>query len=446
MKVFKAYDVRGIYPDQLNEALAQRIGYHFAKLIGKGPIVIGRDMRPSSVPLAEALMTGINDAGIDVVDIGLVTTPMVYFATGRFGAAGGVVITASHNPAQYNGLKFCREEAIPVGSTTGLWDVRDAVVDGVAMPVAEVRGGRETREIVDAFGEFLREQAAGLVPMKIAIDTGNGTVGPFVERLIGQLPLEIVPLFFEPDGTFPNHEANPLNLDTLRDLQATVIEQGCALGIAFDGDGDRSALVDENGKPVAGDAMTALLAMRALSEGPGTVLYDLRSSRCVREEIEKAGGTAVETRVGHAFIKASMREHDALFAGELSGHYYFRENYNAESAFLAALRVMLTMGETGKTLSELVAHVERYPRTGEINFEVEDKDGTIERISGAFADATEQYRLDGITVRYPTWWANVRKSNTEPLLRLNLEADDIAGLTAAKARMIEVIGVGSSSH
>lgn len=442
MSVFKAYDVRGIYPDEIDEALVRRIGYHFAKLIGGGPIVVGRDMRPSSVPLAASLTEGIHAAGADVIDVGMVTTPMVYYATGTLGAAGGVVVTASHNPSQYNGLKFCREEAIPVGSTSGLGEVEAAIARDEPLEPAGRTGQFERYDVVPAFAGFLEREAAGLTPLKVAVDTGNGTVGPFVDALLGSLPLKIVPLFFEPDGAFPNHEANPLKHENLRDLQRAVLEHGCALGIAFDGDGDRSALVDEQGRPVPGDIMTALIARRALARTRGkggTILYDLRSSRVVREEVEKLGGKAIETRVGHAFIKAAMREHDALFAGELSGHYYFHENFNAESSFLAAIRVMQTVCETRRPLSSLVDELTRYPCTGEINFEVADKDAAIERIAGTFADA-EIHRLDGITVRYPSWWANVRKSNTEPLLRLNLEADDAEVLEEARAKLTAAIG------
>ncbi|MHC4390448.1 MAG: phosphomannomutase/phosphoglucomutase [Planctomycetota bacterium] len=441
MSVFKAYDIRGTYPDQLNEQLFRKIGYHLGRYLGSGSVVVGHDMRPSSPSLASELTEGLRDAGIDVVSLGRVTTPMVYFATGRLNAQGGAVITASHNPAGYNGLKLCREQAIPIGSTSGLDLLQRAVeADEPIEPVAE-RGGLTSHDIVSEFGEFLREQAGELKPFKIAIDTGNGTVGPFVEELLKGLPLSIVPLYFEPDGTFPNHEANPLKLENLVDLQAAVLREGCDLGIAFDGDGDRAALVDERGEPVRGDSMTALLARQALAAngGQGTVLYDLRSSGAVREEILKAGGNPIETRVGHAFIKAAMREHDALFAGELSGHYYFRETLNAESSFLAALRILKEMSATGRPLSELVGEVDRYPRTGEVNFHVEDKDGAIARLAETFGDA-EITRLDGITLRYESWWANVRKSNTEPVLRLNLEANDEPMLATARARVIEAIG------
>jgi phosphomannomutase len=440
MSVFKAYDIRGLYPSQLNEKLARAVGYHFARLLtAEGPVVVGRDMRSSSPLLAEATMDGIMTAGRDVIDLGMATTPMVYFATARRDAAGGIAITASHNPAGWNGMKFCREEAIPVGSASGLGDVQALVEAEAPIEEAGERGARANDDIVAEMAAFIAEVAGELPPVKVAIDTGNGTAGPFVDRMAAGLPLDIVPLFFEPDGTFPNHEANPLKLENLRDLQAAVKEHGCALGLAFDGDGDRVALVDDEGKPVGGDALTALVARQELAAGPQTILYDLRSSRCVREEVERLGGRAIETRVGHAFIKAAMREHDAAFAGELSGHFYFRAVSFAESPWLAVVRVLQLMAAEGKPLSALHAEVERYPRTGELNFHVDDKDGAIERLAERFGDAA-QSRLDGITLRYASWWCNVRKSNTEPLLRLNLEADDEATLAEAKARVVDAIG------
>jgi len=440
MGIFKAYDVRGLYPQEIGEDVVRRIGYAFARFLGARTIVVGRDMRPSSEPLSRALAEGINLAGADVIDIGMCTTPMCYFGAGSLEASGGVMVTASHNPAGWNGLKFCREQAIPVGSTTGLGDVQREVESGRPLEAAKRLGTRTTRDVVGAYAGFLKANTGKVARMKVAIDTGNGAVGPFVERCLGGLGLDIVPLFFEPDGTFPNHEANPLKHENLEALIHAVREQGCALGIAFDGDGDRCAFVDEAGLPVAGDMVTALLARRVLAKEKGAVLYDLRSSRAVKEEIERAGGTAVEERVGHAFIKATMRARAGLLAGELSGHFYFRENYNAESAMLAVIRMLEIVTESGKPLSKLVSEVDRYPRTGEINFKIEDKDGALARLENTFAGA-EVARLDGLTLRFPDWWCNVRKSNTEPLLRLNLEADDKATMAAKLAEVIATIGV-----
>ncbi len=448
MGIFKAYDVRGVYPDEIGEDTVRRIGNAFADFLKAKTIVVGRDMRPSSVLLSKALIEGITATGADVVDLGMCTTPMCYFGAGKLEASGGVMVTASHNPAQYNGLKFCRERAIPVGSTSGLAEV-EKVVKAAG---AEVRGARpgpvRPHEILGEYVAWLRAQAGRIAPMKVAIDTGNGTVGPFVEPCLGGLGLEIVPLFFEPDGTFPNHEANPIKHENLLALIDAVKRERCAVGIAFDGDGDRCAFVDEKGGAVSGDMVTALLARRVLEVAAATgggggrpvVIYDLRSSRAVKEEIERLGGTAVEERVGHAFIKATMRAREGLFAGELSGHFYFRENYNAESAMLAVVRMLEILTETGRPLSALVAEVDRYPRTGEVNFKIEDKDGAISRLTAAFGDA-EKSTLDGVTLRYPDWWVNVRKSNTEPLLRMNLEAADQRRLEEARARVIAAIGV-----
>jgi phosphomannomutase len=440
MGIFKAYDVRGLYPQEIDEAVVRRIGHAFARHLGARSIVVGRDMRASSAPLADALAEGITAAGADVVDLGLCTTPMCYHATGALEASGGAMVTASHNPAGWNGLKLCRERAIPVGSASGLAEVQRAVDSGAPLECAARAGTRRAHDIAPTYAAFLRAQAGRIAPMRVAIDTGNGAVGPFVERCLGGLGLEIVPLFFEPDGTFPNHEANPLKVENLDALCRAVRERRCALGIAFDGDGDRCAFVDERGVPVSGDMVTALLARRVLAREKGVVVYDLRSSRAVREEIERHGGTAVEERVGHAFIKATMRARGGLFAGEVSGHFYFRENWNAESAFLAAIRVLEAVTESGRPLSALVAEVDRYPRTGEVNFRIDDKDGALERLERTFAGA-EVGRLDGLTIRLPAWWCNVRKSNTEPLLRLNLEARDAAALVEARAKVVATIGV-----
>ncbi|GIW72144.1 MAG: phosphomannomutase/phosphoglucomutase [Planctomycetota bacterium] len=445
--VFKAYDVRGLYPQQIDERLVRRIANRFAGLLGQGPVVLGRDMRTSSPLLLEAAAEGLLAAGRDVIDLGMVSTPVTYFATARRAAAGGIMVTASHNPAGYNGLKFCREQAIPVGYDTGLARIERALAEGAPELEGPARGTRTLEDIVPEVAAFLRAEAAPLIerrrgepPYRIAIDTGNGVVGPLVARLTAGWPIEVVPLYFEPDGTFPHHEANPLKVENLRDLMAAVREHRCALGLAFDGDGDRVALVDERGAPVAGDVLTALIARAVLRRtGPATVLYDLRSSRVVREEVQRLGGRAIETRVGHAFIKEAMREHGAVFAGELSGHYYFREASCAEEPWLAVLRVLEELAGSGRPLSALVAELERYPRTGELNFAVEDKQAALARLAESFADA-ELSRLDGLTIRYPTWWANVRPSNTEPLLRLNLEADDAETLAQARERLLAAIG------
>lgn len=458
-EVFKAYDVRGLYPSQLNEALVRSIGYHYgvwldaraagsdAKLCAhiKHCVVVGRDVRPSSPMLAEALIDGLLSAGFDVFDIGLATTPMVYFACGSRDVAGGIMVTASHNPAGYNGLKFCAEEARPVSSTTGLADIARAVVADLPWAEGE-RGERHNVDILDDYASFVATFAPPAGPkLTIAVDTANGTVGPFVERLLAPLGAEVIGLFLEPDGSFPNHEANPLKLENLVDVREAVVGHNCDFGLAFDGDGDRVAFVDDRGEPVAGDVLTALVAKYLLRTEAATVLYDLRSSRCVREEVNSAGGKAIETRVGHSFIKASMREHNAVFAGELSGHYYFRECFFAESPELTVMAVASALRAAGEPLSTMVEAIDRYPRTGEVNFKVGDADEAIARVAAAFADGEQRF-TDGITITYPRWWCNIRKSNTEPLLRLNLEADDEPALVAARRRVEQVIASDGPSE
>ncbi len=447
MGIFKAYDVRGLYPSELDEEKARVIGNAFATFLGAASrnVVIGRDMRPSSVPLAEAVTEGVRDAGANVTDAGMVTTPMLYFGVGKLEAGGGIMVTASHNPAQWNGMKLCREEAVPVGSASGLAEDEAALARGDyqrAEAAGRPRGGSVRRDVLGGYADMVRRAVdpASVKPMKLAIDAGNGMVGPFILIILEPYPLRLVPLYLEPDGTFPNHEANPLKEENLRDLVAAVRGEGCDLGVAFDGDGDRCRFVDEKGVPVAGDLTTALIARDVLAREKGPVVYDLRSSWAVREEIERAGGAAIEERVGHAFIKRTMRERGALFAGEVSGHFYFRENYRTESAVLALVKMLRILAETGKPLSALVAEVDRYPRTGEVNFHVEDKDAAIARLESVFADAPRRSHLDGITIAYDDWWFNVRKSNTEPLLRLNLEARTPARLEQARARVVETIG------
>jgi len=447
MSIFKAYDIRGVYPAEIGEDIVRRIGNGFAAFLRPAPgrpIVVGRDMRTSSVPLGEALMEGIRDCGVDVVDIGLATTPLLYHATGSFGAAGGIMVTASHNPARYNGLKLCREDAIPVGSASGLGEVEAAVNRGDYERV-ERRGGVVTKSALESYGEMIARSAAAVRPLKVGLDAGNGAVGPFLARLLKPFPISVVPLYLEPDGAFPNHEANPLEVANLRDLIEVVRREGCDLGCAFDGDGDRAAFVDEKGGVISGDMTTALIARSILQKEKGPVVYDLRSSRAVREEIERWGGVPIVERVGHAFMKATMRRTGALFAGEVSGHFYFRDNFCTESAVLALARMLAIVTAADRPLSAIVAEVDRYPRTGEVNFHVEDKDGAIARLARVFGDGRIS-RLDGITVEYDDWWFNVRKSNTEPLLRLNLEASTRDGLERARARVVEAIGAPPAGH
>lgn len=436
---FKAYDVRGVVPDQLDEALAERIGRATATFLDAGRMVVGRDMRDSGVGLSAALIRGITSTGCDVIDIGVVSSPIQYFAVGHLEADGGVMVTASHNPAEYNGFKISGESVVPIGGDSGLVDI-EAMVRG-DLPEASGEGDVEQLDVKDDY----REKLVGMIEMgerrlKVAVDCGNGMGGIEVDQVLRHLPIDIVGLYLEPDGTFPNHEANPLQASNMRDLQAAVLREGCDLGIAFDGDADRACFCDEKGQIIGNDLITALLAHELVPQEPGcAVLYDLRSSRVVPETIRALGGMPVRERVGHAFMKATLRRHMGPYGGELSGHFYFRDLWFTDSAAYAAGLVLSLLSRGDRLLSEVVAPLRRYPTTGEVNFHVDDKDGLIETIAREFADA-RQDRLDGITIEYSDWWCNVRKSNTEPVLRLVLEADDEEVFATAKARVMAILG------
>ncbi len=426
--IFKAYDIRGTYPDQVDEEIAFKVGYHYRDLLDDedmargATVVVSRDMRSHSVPLAEALERGLRARGLSVIDIGVCDTPQNYFATGFLGASGGIQVTASHNPAVYNGFKMSRRDAIPVSYETGISKL-EGLVTGSAVsldlpPVAEA----SHRELFDEYSEHVMRALECNAPrLKLAADAANG-MGTLYLPILERMNVELVPLYFELDGTFPNHEANPLKGENLVDLQRVVREHSCDLGVAFDGDADRAIVIDEKGTAVSADMVTGLLAPRFLrTEAGAAIVYDLRSSWATKEAIEAAGGRAVRERVGHSFMKATMRRHDSPFGGELAGHFYFRSNYTADSSIMTVAMVLDTMRETGRPLSELIAPLKRYSATGEINFHVEDKQGMIRHLAAEFADGAIDY-LDGITVQYSDWWFNVRPSNTEPLLRLVLEA------------------------
>jgi phosphomannomutase len=438
MTLFKAYDIRGVVPDQLNEDIARRIGYFLVRHLGASSLVIGRDVRATSPAMSAAAAEGASRAGAAVSLIGDCTTPMVYFATGSLGLDAGLMTTASHNPPQYNGFKACGVDATPISLATGLADVRDRVFSDEEM--TEIPGGSiQDVDIRDAYRQHILGAIGEVPAMHIVVDCANGAVGPIFDEIFSDSPLTVHRLFFEPDGTFPNHEPNPLEDKNIEDLSLAVRETGAQLGVAFDGDGDRCCLVDENGDRISNDVATALMAREILETHPGaTIVYDLRSSRVVPEEVEKYGGTAVRERVGHSFIKKTMRDHHAPFGGELSGHYYFKEHYYCDSALFAFVRFLRSFSSAGVPASELLAPLRRYPSTGEVNFEVEDKDGAIEQLAQRYADG-DQDRLDGITIRYPEWWLNVRKSNTEPLLRLNLEADSSALMNAKLEEVSELL-------
>lgn len=423
-KIFKSYDIRGVYPNELDEAKAERIGAATAKFLQAKVIAVGRDTRASSPSLFAALAKGITDAGADVIDLGLATTPMVYYAGYALDVDGCISLTASHNPPEYNGLKICSKGPVPMGLGSGLEKIRD-LAESTEDLHASTPGKVERHDITREFHRFIASFAEfGDRTFSIAIDTANamGILDlPLFRSLEPSVTITEV-LYGDFDPTFPNHEANPLKHETLAELQASVRKHGADLGIAFDGDGDRIGFVDEKGEILPMDLVTALLARSVLDRHPGAVvLADLRSSRAVAEEIEKAGGIAHECRVGHAHIKRQMRDEHARLAGELSGHYYFGEGYYAEMGSLPAIFLMNTMAKTGKPLSELWRSLLRYHHSGELNFSVPDPAKTLKRIAAHFPDG-EVTEIDGIKIAYPDWWFSVRASNTEPLVRLNLEA------------------------
>lgn len=423
--IFKAYDVRGKVGSELTPEVSEKIGQAYGQwLPNEGAVAVGRDMRPDSKELADALVEGLRAQGRDVWDIGEVTSDMIYFAVGNNNLAGGVMITASHNPGEYNGIKFCREEAKPVGEDTGLYEVRDLALKN-SFSQAAITGELVEKDIVEDWVQHVLAfvDTDKLKPLKISVDAGNGMAGKIFPELEPYVPFEVEELYFELDGTFPNHIANPLVPENLVDVQKAMKAQHSDAGVAFDGDGDRAVLLDEKGEPLSGTVLTALLAEYFLNIQPGaTILCNAICGRAATEAIEKAGGKAVRTRVGHSFIKSAMRTHNALFAGEHSGHYYFKDNYMADSGLIAAVIGLYVLSLSGKTLSELVAPFRKaYVNIHETNFEVEDKEAVIEKLKDAFS-SNETDLLDGLTVQFSDAWFNVRPSNTEALLRLNAEA------------------------
>jgi phosphomannomutase len=436
--IFKAYDIRGVYPDEIDETLARKIGNAFAHYTGAQHLVVGRDMRPSSEPLAAAFVEGATVAGADVTDIGLCSTDLVYFASGRLDAPGAM-FTASHNPARYNGIKLCRSGAAPVGEQTGLQQIKELVASGVTSR-GEAPGKVERRDMLDDFGAHVRSfiDTSALTPLTVVADTANGMGGLVVPKVFETLPFSLTVLYGDLDGTFPNHPADPIQPENLKDLQRTVLDVGADVGLAFDGDADRVFLVDDKGVPVSGSTTTAIVAAGILDRNPGeTVVHNLICSRAVPEVIREHRGTPVRTRVGHSFIKQVMAETNAIFGGEHSAHYYFRDNWRADSGAIAALYVLEQLCRSGRPLSELRKPFERYVQSGEINTRVDDPASVIERVASAYS-ACPQDRLDGLTVDCGPWWFNLRPSNTEPLLRLNLEAPDAA---SCDDRTREVLGL-----
>jgi len=447
--IFKAYDVRGVVPDQFDPEIARAIGVGFARFVtssdGEGVtrVLVARDMRPSGVEMVAAFADGVRSTGLDVVDLGLASTDLLYFAAGSL-AAPGAMFTASHNPAQYNGIKFCRSGARPVGENSGLTAIREvaeAVLAGADGGDSSVSPGSITeQDLLGAFADHVRSfvDTSVLAPLKVVADTANGMGGLIVPAVFGPLPFDLEVMYGELDGTFPNHPADPIQPENQADLRARVLEVGADVGLAFDGDADRVFLVDEKGVGLSGSTTTAIIAAGILDRHPGeTVIHNLICSKTVPEVVIEHGGTPVRTRVGHSFIKEVMASTGAIFGGEHSAHYYFRDNFRADSGIIAALVVLEQLSEAGVSLSELRAPFERYGDSGEINTRVSDTDSVIERVAAHYASA-DQDRLDGLTVDCGDWWFNLRASNTEPLLRLNLEAADAE---ACAARVDEVRSV-----
>ncbi|QIK08462.1 phosphomannomutase/phosphoglucomutase [Streptomyces sp. ID38640] len=445
-QIVKAYDVRGVVPTQWDEPLAELFGAAFAEVTAADAIVIGHDMRPSSPGLSGAFARGAAARGADVTEIGLCSTDELYFASGSLGLPGAM-FTASHNPAQYNGIKMCRAGAAPVGQDTGLADIRALVErwsdEGAPEPVA-APGTVSQRDVLGDYAAHLRGlvDLSGIRPLKVVVDAGNGMGGHTVPTVFEGLPLELDAMYFELDGSFPNHEANPLDPKNIVDLQARVRETGADLGLAFDGDADRCFVVDENGDPVSPSAITALVAARELAKHPGgTVIHNLITSWSVPEVVKEHGGNPVRTRVGHSFIKEEMATTGAIFGGEHSAHYYFRDFWNADTGMLAAMHVLAALGGQQGPLSQLVAQYDRYAASGEINSTVDDQTGRLAAIKAAYEsrDDVTLDELDGLTVTADNWWFNVRASNTEPLLRLNVEARDTATADRVRDEALAII-------
>ena len=440
-RTFKAYDVRGTVPDQVDEELARSVGNAFAVVTGAAAVVVGHDMRPSSPGMSRAFAEGAARAGADVTLIGLASTDQLYFASGRLDRPGAM-FTASHNPARYNGIKMCRAKASPIGMESGLADIRDRVAGGEAVS-AEAPGTITEQDVLSDYAAYLLELAPVTGRrLRVVVDAGNGMAGLTAPEVLGRVDADVVPLYFELDGTFPHHEANPIEPANLVDLQAAVRDHGADIGLAFDGDADRCFLVDERGELVSPSTLTALIAARELAKEPGAkVIHNLITSRGVPEIVTELGGTPVRTRVGHSFIKATMAESGAIFGGEHSGHFYFRDFWRADSGMLAALHALAALAETDQPLSEVLAPCARHVASGEINSEVENQGAVLEELQqtwGAREDVGVDH-LDGLTVTHEEWWFNVRASNTEPLLRLNAEGRDQATMERVRDDVLAVI-------
>jgi phosphomannomutase len=441
--IFKAYDIRGTVPEQLNNDMAYKIGKAAGMFYGKSPIIVGRDMRDTGVELGKNLIRGLNDVGIDVIDVGLIETPMINFSTVFLGAAGGIMITASHNPAGYNGFKFCREEAKPVGYDSGIDEIERLVYEDIEL--SERKGAVVEKDVYDDYIDYLLSYVKNWKPLKIVVDAGNGVAGKTIPKFFKAVQekkgvkMDVIPLFFELDGNFPNHDANPLDFENMRDLQKKIIETNADLGVAYDGDADRSGYVDEKSDIVTNDYVATVIAMEYLKNNPkATFLYDIRTTWSFKETVEKMGGIAKKCKVGHSNIKEALRKENAIFAGELAGHYYFKENFNTDSGIIAMIMIINLMCEENKKLSEFVDPLKKYFSSGEINSKIADPDEKMKEIAEKYSYGNIEY-IDGISVEFSDWWFNVRKSNTEPVLRFVCEAKSNKLMEEKRDELIELI-------
>jgi phosphomannomutase len=444
--IFKAYDIRGVYPEQLDENVARDIGRAFVNHLGLSGsrVVVARDMRLSGEALEKAFIQGVTEAGADVLKLGLVSTDALYFAVGHLEEPGGAMITASHNPKQYNGFKLCREDAIALSGEQGIGQIRDLIVSGKLPEPAEYAGSVEKSDIAEDYARHCLTfiNTDGLRPLKIVVDAGNGMAGKMLPPIFGKLPFESVPMYFELDGSFPNHPPNPIEPENMQELQETVVAEGADFGVAFDGDADRCFVVDEKGTTISGDLLAALVAKNVLEKEPGaTILYSAVCSKAFPELVQREGGRAIRTKAGHSIIKPQMRENNAAFGGEHSGHFYFRDNYFADSGIIAMLTVAELVARQEGPLSALLVPIDPYVRSGEINSEVQDQEATLQKVEDHYAQRGDPKidHLDGLTVDYGDWWFNLRPSNTEPLLRLNVEARDHGTLERERDALLELV-------
>lgn len=441
-QIFKAYDIRGIYPDQLNEEVSYKIGKAFVQYLKPKNVAVGRDMRLSSDVLWKSLTKGIIESGCDVIDLGLCSTDGLYFAVGKFGYDSGIMITASHNPPQYNGMKMCKKKAFPLSGDVGLDKIKELVLKGELKKKKIKRKGRLikkdiTRGYTEHVLSFINPKK--IKPFKIVIDAGNGIAGKIIPDVFSHLRCKVVPMFFELDGSFPHHLPSPIEPENIKPLQKKVLEKKADLGAAFDGDADRMFLVDQKAKRIGGDMVTALVAKNLLEKETGaTILYNLICSKTVPQVIKKSGGIPKRTKVGHALIKPLMKKYNAIFGGEHSGHFYFKRNWFADSGLIALLICLELLSEEGKPLSFLIDSIDQYYRSGELNFKVDDIPRKLKEIEKHFSDAKVDH-LDGLTVEYKDWWFNLRPSNTEPLVRLNIEAQSKKLLKEKKEELSKLI-------